>query len=155
MQKCIIDIIVVGKLKEKSLKDLESEYSKRLTRYAKINIIELKDSKDNDINLAIKQESKLILDKIDDKSFVVLLDIKGKMLSSDDLSKEINKITQTNAKITFIVGGSNGVSMDVKNKANMLLSFSPMTFPHQLFRIMLLEQIYRSLAILNNSPYHK
>lgn len=155
MQKCIIDIIVVGKLKEKSLKDLESEYSKRLTRYAKINIIELKDSKDNDINLAIKQESKLILDKIDDKSFVVLLDIKGKMLSSDDLSKKINKITQTNAKITFIVGGSNGVSMDVKNKANMLLSFSPMTFPHQLFRIMLLEQIYRSLAILNNSPYHK
>lgn len=155
MQKCIIDIIVVGKLKEKSLKDLESEYSKRLTRYAKINIIELKDSKDNDINLAIKQESKLILDKIDDKSFVVLLDIKGKMLSSDDLSKEINKITQTNAKITFIVGGSNGVSMDVKNKANILLSFSPMTFPHQLFRIMLLEQIYRSLAILNNSPYHK
>lgn len=155
MQKCIIDIIVVGKLKEKSSKDLESEYSKRLTRYAKINIIELKDSKDNDINLAIKQESKLILDKIDDKSFVVLLDIKGKMLSSDDLSKEINKITQTNAKITFIVGGSNGVSMDVKNKANILLSFSPMTFPHQLFRIMLLEQIYRSLAILNNSPYHK
>ncbi len=155
MQKCIIDIIVVGKLKEKSLKDLESEYSKRLTRYAKINIIELKDSKDNDINLAIKQESKLILDKIDDKSFIILLDIKGKMLSSDDLSKEINKITQTNAKITFIVGGSNGVSMDVKNKANMLLSFSPMTFPHQLFRIMLLEQIYRSLAILNNSPYHK
>ena len=155
MQKCIIDIIVVGKLKEKSLKDLESEYSKRLTRYAKINIIELKDSKDNDINLAIKQESKLILDKIDDKSFVILLDIKGKMLSSDDLSKEINKIIQTNAKITFIVGGSNGVSMDVKNKANMLLSFSPMTFPHQLFRIMLLEQIYRSLAILNNSPYHK
>lgn len=155
MQKCIIDIIVVGKLKEKSLKDLESEYSKRLTRYAKINIIELKDSKDNDINLAIKQESKLILDKIDDKSFVILLDIKGKMLSSDDLSKEINKITQTNAKITFIVGGSNGVSMDVKNKANMSLSFSPMTFPHQLFRIMLLEQIYRSLAILNNSPYHK
>lgn len=155
MQKCIIDIIVVGKLKEKSLKDLESEYSKRLIRYAKINIIELKDSKDNDINLAIKQESKLILDKIDDKSFVVLLDIKGKMLSSDDLSKEINKITQTNAKITFIVGGSNGVSMDVKNKANILLSFSPMTFPHQLFRIMLLEQIYRSLAILNNSPYHK
>ena len=155
MQKCIIDIIVVGKLKEKSLKDLESEYSKRLTRYAKINIIELKDSKDNDINLAIKQESKLILDKIDDKSFVILLDIKGKMLSSDDLSEEINKITQTNAKITFIVGGSNGVSMDVKNKANMLLSFSPMTFPHQLFRIMLLEQIYRSLAILNNSPYHK
>lgn len=155
MQKCIIDIIVVGKLKEKSLKDLESEYSKRLTRYAKINIIELKDSKDNDINLAIKQESKLILDKIDDKSFVILLDIKGKMLSSDDLSKKINKITQTNAKITFIVGGSNGVSMDVKNKANMLLSFSPMTFPHQLFRIMLLEQIYRSLAILNNSPYHK
>lgn len=155
MQKCIIDIIVVGKLKEKSLKDLESEYSKRLTRYAKINIIELKDSKDNDINLAIKQESKLILDKIDDKSFIILLDIKGKMLSSDDLSKEINKITQINAKITFIVGGSNGVSMDVKNKANMLLSFSPMTFPHQLFRIMLLEQIYRSLAILNNSPYHK
>lgn len=155
MQKCIIDIIVVGKLKEKSLKDLESEYSKRLTRYAKINIIELKDSKDNDINLAIKQESKLILDKIDDKSFIILLDIKGKMLSSGDLSKEINKITQTNAKITFIVGGSNGVSMDVKNKANMLLSFSPMTFPHQLFRIMLLEQIYRSLAILNNSPYHK
>ncbi len=155
MQKCIIDIIVVGKLKEKSLKDLESEYSKRLTRYAKINIIELKDSKDNDINLAIKQESKLILDKIDDKSFVILLDIKGKMLSSDDLSKKINNITQTNAKITFIVGGSNGVSVDVKNKANMLLSFSPMTFPHQLFRIMLLEQIYRSLAILNNSPYHK
>ncbi len=155
MQKCIIDIIVVGKLKEKSLKDLESEYSKRLTRYAKINIIELKDSKDNDINLAIKQESKLILDKIDDKSFVILLDIKGKMLSSDDLSKKINNIAQTNAKITFIVGGSNGVSVDVKNKANMLLSFSPMTFPHQLFRIMLLEQIYRSLAILNNSPYHK
>lgn len=155
MQKCIIDVIVVGKLKEKSLKDLESEYTKRLTRYAKINIIELKDSKDNDINLAIKQELKLILDKIDEKSYIILLDIQGKMLSSEDLSKEINNITQTSGKITFIVGGSNGVSDDVKNKANMLLSFSPMTFPHQLFRIMLLEQIYRSLAILNNSPYHK
>lgn len=155
MQKCIIDVIVVGKLKEKSLKDLESEYTKRLTRYAKINIIELKDSKDNDINLAIKQESKLILDKIDEKSYIILLDIQGKMLSSEALSKEINNITQTSGKITFIVGGSNGVSDEVKNKANMLLSFSPMTFPHQLFRIMLLEQIYRSLAILNNSPYHK
>ncbi len=145
----MIDVICLGKIKELYLKELINDYSKRIGKYLKLNIIELQDNEN------IKIEEELILKNIDKKSYIILLDIKGKMIDSVELSNLIDKTFISYPKITFIIGGSNGVTENIRNIANYRLSFSSMTFPHGLFRGVLLEQIYRSLKILNNESYHK
>ena len=145
----MIKIICVGKIKEKYLTDLIYDYKTRISKYHKIEIIELKD---NDI----ETESNEILKHINSKEYNIYLDINGNACDSIELSNMINDIfTNKNGTITFIIGGSNGVNKNVKEKCDKLLSFSKLTFPHGLFRGILLEQIYRSFKIINNESYHK
>lgn len=145
----MIKIICVGKLKEKYLSDLVNDYKLRISKYQKIEIIELKDNNIND-------ESNEIIKHINSRDYNILMDIKGDKLNSLELS---NLIKDTNINgyntITFIIGGSNGVNDSVKKIVNKKISFSDMTFPHGLFRGLLLEQIYRSFKIINNESYHK
>lgn len=143
----MIRIICVGKLKEKYLVDACLEYTKRISKYSKIEIIELKDSN-------IKEEKDNILKYIN-KDYIITLEIEGDMVDSPTLAKKIDNIFLNNSNITFIIGGSDGLHEDIKKISNYKLSFSKLTFPHQLFRVMLLEQIYRSFKILNNETYHK
>ena len=157
-----ITVISVGKLKEKYLKQAIDEYSKRLSRYCKLEIIELTDEKTPDNasekeELQIKEkEGKKILSKIKDNSYLIALAIDGKNLSSEELAETINKLgVRGVSNITFVIGGSLGLSDEVLSRADYKLSFSKMTFPHQLFRVMLLEQIYRAFRIMKNEPYHK
>ncbi len=150
----MIRIICVGKLKEKYIKDALLEYQKRLSKYTKLELIELQDY-DGDISTILKKESEQILKYINDKSYIITLEIEGQELDSVEFSKKIDNVLISNSDITFIIGGSYGLSDDVKNRSNYKLSFSKMTFPHQLFRVMLLEQIYRSYRIINNESYHK
>lgn len=157
-----ITIIAVGKLKEKYLKLAIDEYVKRLGRYCKVNILELPDEKTPDNasekeELLIKErEGKLILSKIKERSYVIALDLNGKQLSSEEFARfiHINGV-QGNSNIVLVIGGSLGLSIDVLNRADYKLCFSKMTFPHQLFRVMLLEQVYRGFRIVNGEPYHK
>ena len=145
-----ITIISVGKLKERYLKDAIAEYSKRLTRYCKLDIIELQDEKTPD-NASEKEE-----ELIKENAFVVAMDLKGKQLTSEEFANFIeNQGIIGNSNIVFIIGGSLGISQDVIKRANEKICFSKMTFPHQLFRVMLLEQIYRGFRIMKNEPYHK
>ena len=143
----MIKIICVGKLKEKYLVDAVIEYSKRISKYTKLEIIELKDSN-------INNEKDEILKHIN-KDYIITLEIEGNNINSIELAKKIDNIFLTNPNITFIIGGSDGLHDDIKELSNYKLSFSRLTFPHQLFRVMLLEQIYRSFKILNNETYHK
>ena len=151
----MIKIICVGKIKEKYLKDAIEEYEKRLSKYTKLEIIELQDINNDNINIILEKEKELILNKINEKDYVITLEIEGKELSSVELSNKIDNIFLTNSNITFIIGGSYGLHNEIKERSNFKLSFSKLTFPHQLFRVMLLEQIYRSYKILNNESYHK
>ena len=151
----MIKIICIGKIKEKFFKEAIDEYLKRLSKYTKIEVIELQDINNDNTNIILEKERDLILDKIKEKDYIITLEIEGKEISSIDLSNKINELQITNSNITFIIGGSYGLHQDIKDKSNFKLSFSKMTFPHQLFRIMLLEQIYRSYKILNNETYHK
>ncbi len=144
----MIKIICVGKIKESFYREAIGEYLKRLQKYHKTEIIEVMDSN-------IEQEGKLILDKINEKDYVVTLEIDGKMLNSIELSNYIDKTFISNSNITFIIGGSDGISEKVKFRANDKISFGKITFPHQLFRVILLEQLYRSFKIINNETYHK
>jgi len=144
----MIKIICVGKLKEKYLCDGVNDYIKRIGKYHKINLIEVNDSNIND-------EGSEILKYIDNKDFVMCLDIIGNSLTSEEFAQKIDKTFISYPVITFIIGGSNGIRNDIKEKCNFRLSFSKFTFPHGLFRIILLEQIYRSFKILNNESYHK
>ena len=144
----MIKIICIGKIKEKYLKDGIDDYLKRINKYHKINIVELPDSD-------IYTEGNEILKHIDYKDYLVAMCIEGQELSSIELSKKIDKTFITNSCITFIIGGSNGIREDIKEKCNYKLSFSRLTYPHGLFRMILLEQIYRSFKILNNETYHK
>lgn len=144
----MIKIICVGKVKEKYLRDGIDDYLKRLTKYHKVEIIEINDSN-------IEEEAKGIIRYINPKDYVITLEIEGNMVSSKELSNLIDKTFITNPSIDFVIGGSEGLSDSVKNTSNYKLSFSKLTFPHQLFRIVLLEQIYRSFKILNNETYHK
>lgn len=144
----MIKIICVGKLKEVYLKDGINDYLKRLSKYHKIELIELQDSN-------INQEKEEILKKINKKDFIITLEIQGKELSSIDFANLIDKTFITNPNITFIIGGSCGLHEEIKNLSNYKLSFSKFTFPHGLFRLILLEQIYRAMKILNNETYHK
>ena len=143
----MIKIICVGKLKEKYLIDACLEYLKRISKYTKIEIIELKDSN-------ILEEKDDILKHIN-KEYVITLDIEGNSIDSPTLAKKIDNILISNSNIAFIIGGSYGLHPDIKKISNFSLSFSKLTFPHQLFRVMLLEQIYRSFKIMNNETYHK
>lgn len=151
----MIKIICVGKIKDDYLKEAIEEYKKRLSKYTKLEIIELQDINNNNINIILEKEKELILNKISEKDYVITLEIEGKELSSIELSNKIDNILITNSNITFIIGGSYGLHEEIKLRSNFKLSFSKLTFPHQLFRVMLLEQIYRSYKILNNESYHK
>ena len=148
----MIKIICVGKIKEKFYRDAIEEYKKRLSKYTKIEIIELKDEDKGNI---LEKERDSILSKIDKKDYIITLEIEGNNISSVELANKIENIFITNSNITFIIGGSYGLHDDIKNISNYKLSFSKMTFPHQLFRVILLEQIYRSFKINNNESYHK
>lgn len=157
-----ITIITVGKIKEKYLKDAINEYSKRLGSYAKLEIIEVSDEKipenPNDaIEKIVKtKEAERILKYIKEGTYVITLEIKGKMLSSTELAGKIDKLMlEGKSSITFIIGGSLGLDTSVLKRSDYALSFSNMTFPHQLMRVILLEQIYRSFKIIHNEPYHK
>ena len=151
----MIKIICVGKIKEKFFKEAINEYSKRLTKYTKLEIIEVDDINSDDINQILSKERDLILKHINQKDYVITLEIEGKEFTSPDLAQKLDSILTINSNITFIIGGSYGLHTDIKDKSNLKLSFSKMTFPHQLFRVILLEQIYRSFKILNNESYHK
>ncbi|MBU3129073.1 23S rRNA (pseudouridine(1915)-N(3))-methyltransferase RlmH [Clostridium tagluense] len=157
-----ITIICVGKIKEKYLKSAIDEYTKRLSRYCKLSIVELGDEKTPD-NASEKQEvlikekeGEAILKSIKDNMFVIALELKGNMLSSEELSNFIMDLgVKGESNIAFIIGGSLGLSKDVLERSNYKLCFSKMTFPHQLFRVMLLEQVYRGFRIISGEPYHK
>lgn len=157
-----ITIITVGKLKEKYLKDAISEYVKRLSRYCKLEIIEVLDEKTPDNasekeKLQIKsKEGEAILKHIKDNMYVIALAIEGKMLSSEELASFIKDLgVKGESNMAFVIGGSLGLSKKVLNRANYKLSFSRMTFPHQLMRVILLEQVYRGFRINSGEPYHK
>ena len=152
-----INVISVGNVKEKYLQEMISDYKKRISKYAQIDLIELKDESNKINENVVKElEGERIISNIKDGFYVVLLDLAGAMLDSVSLSKKIDEIsTYHSSKIAFIIGGSYGVSEAVKKRANYKLSFSKMTFPHQLMKGILLEQIYRSFKILNNETYHK
>lgn len=151
----MIKIITVGSIKEKYLKDAIEEYSKRLTKYTNIEIIEVKDEGLVEPKKAIILEEEKILKNINEKDYIITLEIEGKELSSTEFAEKLDKIQLESSNITFIIGGSYGLSDNIKNKSKWHLSFSKMTFPHQLFRVLLLEQIYRAFKINNNESYHK
>ena len=151
----MIRIIAVGSIKEKYLKDAIDEYTKRISKYTNIEIIEVKDEGLVEPTKSLQLEEEKILKHINDKDYIITLEIEGKCLSSTELASKLDKITLEASTITFIIGGSYGLSQNIKDKAKLHLSFSKMTFPHQLFRVLLLEQIYRSFKINNNESYHK
>ena len=151
----MIKIICVGKIKEAFFRDAIDEYKKRLSKYTAIEIIEVQDEGLTDQKTAKKKESEKILKVVNQKDFIITMEIEGKELSSQELASKIDNIFNINNNITFIIGGSYGLSDEVKQLSNFKLSFSKLTFPHQLFRIILLEQIYRAFKINNNESYHK
>ena len=145
----MIEVICLGKIKEEYLKELINDYLKRINKYLKLTIKELPDSQN------ILEEESSIIKHLDNKSYKILLDIEGKKLNSVELSNLIDKTFISYPKITFIIGGSDGVTDKIKSLVDYRLSFSDFTFPHGLFRGVLLEQIYRSLKIINHESYHK
>ena len=151
----MIKIICVGKIKEKFFDNAIDEYKKRLSKYTKLDIIEVNDYKTDVREIALLKEKELLLKHISKKDYLICLDIDGKIMDSIELSNKINNIQIFNSNITFIIGGSCGLHQEIKNMCDLSLSFSKLTFPHQLFRVMLLEQIYRSFKIINNEAYHK
>ncbi len=156
-----ITIIGVGKIKEKYFTDAIKEYSKRLSRFCQIEIIEVNDEKipenasQKEMEKIKEKEGKGILSKIKDGAYVVTLCIEGKEHSSEELAKRIEAISMQNSHIVFVIGGSLGLSDEVKNASALRLSFGKMTLPHQLMRVVLLEQVYRAFKINNNESYHK
>ena len=151
----MIKIFTVGEIKESYLKEAIEEYKKRLQKYTKIEIIEVKDEGLLDNERGKKIEGEKILKNIQDKDYLITLEIEGKELDSIEFSKKIENTLMAHSNITFIIGGSNGLDQSIKALSNYSLSFSKMTFPHQLFRVILLEQIYRAFKIINNETYHK
>ncbi|MDD7739077.1 MAG: 23S rRNA (pseudouridine(1915)-N(3))-methyltransferase RlmH [Fusicatenibacter sp.] len=157
-----ITLITVGKIKEKYLKDAIAEYTKRLSRYCRLEIIEVLDEKTPDQASQTEEEQirdregERILKLIKEDAYVITLEIAGKMLSSEELSEKINTLgVQGHSHLCFVIGGSIGLGKNVLKRSDFALSFSKMTFPHQLMRVILLEQIYRSYRILSGEPYHK
>ncbi|MBQ6655180.1 MAG: 23S rRNA (pseudouridine(1915)-N(3))-methyltransferase RlmH [Erysipelotrichaceae bacterium] len=151
----MINVVAVGRIKEKSLQALIDEYLKRISGYTKINIIEVADEA-NDRNDVREVEGQRILKQIKDDAYVILLDLKGREIDSVQFSKLIGEInTYRSSNITFVIGGSLGVSQQVIDRADYRLKISDMTFPHNLARLIILEQIYRAYKIANNETYHK
>ena len=157
-----ITIISVGKIKEKYIKMGIEEFSKRLSRYCKLTMIEVSDEKtpeqasQREMELIKNKEGQLILNKIKDNMYVIAMDLNGEMKTSEAFAKQLSQLALSgNSNVAFIIGGSLGLSDEVKKRANYKLCFSKMTFPHQLFKLILLEQIYRTYRINNNEPYHK
>jgi 23S rRNA (pseudouridine1915-N3)-methyltransferase len=157
-----ISVITVGKIKEKYLRDAIEEYSKRLSRYCKLNIIEVQDEKtpdnasEKEEQIIKEKEGEAILRNIRDNMYVVALELRGKMLSSEELATFMKELgVRGDSNVAFIIGGSLGLSEAVLNRANYKLCFSKMTFPHQLMRVILLEQVYRGYRIIAGEPYHK
>lgn len=151
----MIKIITVGQIKEKYLQDAIKEYKKRLSKYTNIEVIEVKDEGLVEEVKAIKLEAEKIKKHINDRDYIVTLEIEGKQMTSVEFANKIDNILIENNNVDFIIGGSYGLSDDIKNMSRLHLSFSKMTFPHQLFRVLLLEQIYRAYKINNNESYHK
>lgn len=157
-----ITILTVGKIKEKYLKDAIAEYAKRLSRYCKLEIVEVADEKtiENASQVLETQirdkEAERLMKYIREDAYVITLEIKGKQLTSEELSEKINQLgIQGKGHIIFVIGGSIGLGDEILKRSDYALSFSKMTFPHQLMRVILLEQIYRSYRIINGEPYHK
>lgn len=157
-----IKLVTVGKLKEKYLKDGIAEYSKRISRFAAVEMIELADEKtpdrasDSENEKILNLEGNRILSKIGDREFVVVLAIEGKTLSSEEFSSQLEQASiNGSSTLTFVIGGSLGLSKEVKKRANLSVSFGRLTLPHQLMRLVLIEQIYRAFTIQQGSPYHK
>ena len=146
-------IICVGKVKEKFFVDATYEYCRRISKYTKLEIIEISDEANGSI--ALKKEGEKILSKIKDNEYVVTLEIEGNSLNSLEFAKKIDNNFNSNKNLTFVIGGSYGLDDMVKLRSDYKLSFSKFTFPHQLFRVILLEQIYRAYKINNNENYHK
>ena len=156
-----IQIICVGKLKETYLKNAIAEYSKRLSKYCKLSILELPDEKIPDkLNITISEninskECTNIINHLKDNSYIIALDLNGKQFSSEEFSEKLDNRSMINSNITFIIGGSLGLNTELLNKCDLKICFSKMTFPHQLIRVFLLEQIFRAFKISNNESYHK
>ena len=157
-----VNIVCAGKIKENYLKDAIAEYSKRLSRYCNLNIIEVPDEKlpeklSESLEISIKEkEGKAMILKIPKDTYLICLDLKGKEFSSEDFSKKIEDISVNyNSSITFVIGGSLGISKELLDMSKEKICFSKMTFPHQLIRVFLLEQIFRAFKISNNETYHR
>lgn len=146
-------IICVGKIKEKFFVSAIEEYSKRISKYTKLDIIEISDEADKTV--ALKKEGEKILSKIKDNDYVVTLEIEGNSLDSVEFAKKVDNNFGSNKNLTFVIGSSYGLDDLVKQRSDYKMSFSKLTFPHQLFRVILLEQIYRAYKINNNENYHK
>ena len=151
----MIKIICLGKIKESYITDAIKEYQKRISRYHQLEIIELDDVGLDDKAVVLKKEQEKILKVLNPKDYIITLEIEGKEISSVEFAERIDSIFNQNSNITFLIGGSFGLSDEIKKLSNYKLSFSKMTFPHQLFRVILLEQIYRAFKIINNEEYHK
>lgn len=153
-----INLICMGSLKEKYLKDAIEEYQKRISRFAQLKIIELKENvstsnNDADILKALSKDAEEIKKHL--KGYVICLDINSQMMTSEEFSNKLEKISLSNSEISFIIGASHGIDKSIKQLSNEKISFSPMTFPHQLMRVIFLEQLYRAFTISNNIAYHK
>lgn len=151
----MIKIITVGGVKEKYLKDAIEEYKKRLTKYTSIEIIEIKDEGLLPPIQAMEKEGEKIKKHLSEKDYIITMEIAGKEITSEEFSRKLEEIMLISSNITFIIGGSYGLAESVKEQAKYHLSFSKLTFPHQLFRVLLLEQIYRAFKIMKNESYHK
>ncbi|MBS7021208.1 MAG: 23S rRNA (pseudouridine(1915)-N(3))-methyltransferase RlmH [Firmicutes bacterium] len=151
----MIKVICVGKVKESFYRDAIIEFQKRLSKYTKLEIIEVSDVTGQNLDENMRKEAQAIEKYIGQKDYVITLEIDGKQMTSPELATKIDQIFQTNSTITFIIGGSYGLDTSIKNRSHFALSFSKMTFPHQLFRVILLEQIYRAFKIMNHESYHK
>lgn len=151
----MIKIICLGKIKENYLKEAINDYQKRLSKYTTVEIIEIMDESGNDAKVILKKEKDKILKHINQKDYIVTLELDKEEISSTEFSKKIEKTFISYPNITFIIGSSYGLDDEIKNLSNYKLSFSKMTFPHGLFRVILLEQIYRAFKIINNEEYHK
>ena len=151
----MIRIICVGKVKEKFYREAIEEYVKRLTKYTKLEIIEVSDVDFDNKDMILEREKENILKILNDKDYIITLEIEGKQMTSIDFSRKIDNIFLNNSNITFIIGGSLGLTEDLLQKSNLKICFSKMTFPHQLIRVFLLEQLFRGFKIINNETYHR
>lgn len=151
----MIKIICFGKIKEPYLKEALKDYEKRLSKYTRLSIIELNDEPDKNKEVALKKEKETLLKVLTKKDNLIILDINSKSYNSKEFAANLNKELVLNNNITFLIGSSNGLNEEIKKLTTKKISFSQLTFPHGLFRLILLEQIYRSFKILNNESYHK